>query len=120
MFIFSPDVLCAQPNVDAGQIRHNRFRLAMSAGDNCHYGMDRVFPRHFVQTARKAAVGEELATAVLDEIADCAPTAMADAMVRLPSDFPEQISSSIREGVFRRLGRITQWNARKCAGRREA
>jgi len=57
------DVLSAQPNVDAGQIRHNRFKLAMAVGDNRHWVVDQIAPRHFIQTARSAGVGEKVVNA---------------------------------------------------------
>ncbi|MGO8790425.1 MAG: hypothetical protein ACLQVL_23995 [Terriglobia bacterium] len=40
----------AQSSVDAGQIRQNSFRLAMAVGDNRHYRINSITPRHFLQT----------------------------------------------------------------------
>src|SRR3954468_9007151 len=50
------DVMSTQPNVDAGEIRHNRMKLAMAVGDNRHYTIDSIVPRHFLQTAAGAGV----------------------------------------------------------------
>jgi hypothetical protein len=41
--------MSAQPNVDAGEIQHNRMKLAMAVGDSRHYVMDEIMPRHFLQ-----------------------------------------------------------------------
>jgi len=49
------DVMSAQPNVDAGEIRHNAMKLAMTVGDSRHYVIDSIMPRHFLQTAANAA-----------------------------------------------------------------
>jgi HipA-like C-terminal domain len=42
------DVMSAQPNVDAGEIRHNAMKLAMAVGDSRHYVIDSIVPRHFL------------------------------------------------------------------------
>jgi serine/threonine-protein kinase HipA len=103
------DVLSAQPNVDAGQIRHNRFKLAMAVGDNRHWVVDQVLPRHFVQSAGNAGVGEKVAGAILDELADTALTKVEEALASLPNNFPAEVAASIHTGIQKRLNSITLW-----------
>jgi len=43
------DVISAQPSFAAGEIRPNQFRLAMAVGDNRHYRINTIAPRHFLQ-----------------------------------------------------------------------
>jgi serine/threonine-protein kinase HipA len=105
------DVLSAQPNVDAGQIRHNKFKLAMAVGDNRHWVMDSILPRHFIQTALRASVGEDLVRAILEEFGDNADKAAAETLASLPADFPNDVSTSIREGLQRRLKSIALWKS---------
>jgi serine/threonine-protein kinase HipA len=62
------DVMSAQPNVDAGEIRHNGMKLAMAVGDSRHYTIDSILPRHFLQTAANAGVPASLVQGILDEI----------------------------------------------------
>ena len=50
-----PRLLGRQPNVDAGEIRHNAMKLAMTVGDSRHYVINSIMPRHFLQTAANAA-----------------------------------------------------------------
>ena len=50
------DVMSAQPALDAGQLRRNRMRLANAIGDNRHYVVDEITPRHFVQTAARGGL----------------------------------------------------------------
>jgi serine/threonine-protein kinase HipA len=96
------DVMSAQPNVDAGQIRHNRMKLAMAVGDKRHYVIDSIAPRHFLQTAAKYGVPPVLVQGIMDEIEKDADRAIDVAVKNLPSQFPEEITSSIIEGVRRR------------------
>jgi serine/threonine-protein kinase HipA len=97
------DVMSAQPNVDAGQIRHNRMKLAMAVGDKRHYVIDSIMPRHFLQTAEKCGVPAPLVQGILDEIGNAAERAIDAALKDLPAGFPEAIASSIVEGMRRRL-----------------
>jgi serine/threonine-protein kinase HipA len=97
------DVMSAQPNVDARQIRHNRMKLAMAVGDKRHYVIDSITPRHFLQTAGKCGMSGTLVQAILDEIAGDADRAIDAAVKDLPAGFPEAIVSSIVGGVRQRL-----------------
>ncbi len=97
------DVMSAQPNVDAGQIRHNRMKLAMAVGDKRHYVIDLIVPRHFVQTATSSGVSPTLVKGILDEIANDANRAIEAAVKNLPAGFLHAIVSSIVDGMRRRL-----------------
>lgn len=97
------DVMSAQPNVDAGEIRHNAMKLAMAVGDNCHYTIDQIMPRHFLQTAARAGVPASLVQGILDEIENDTDRAIDAAVNSLPPGFPERIVSSVIEGVRRHL-----------------
>ncbi len=97
------DVMSAQPNVDAGQIRHNRMKLAMAVGDQHHYVIDSIMPRHFVHTAASCAVPAALVQGILDEIAHDADRAIEAVVKGLPAEFPQAIVSSIVDGMQRRL-----------------
>jgi serine/threonine-protein kinase HipA len=85
------DVISAQPSVDAGQIRHNKMKLAMAVGDNRHYAVDSVMPRHFLQTAAQAGLGESIVRSIFDDIRAVAPKAVERVRASLPPIFPEAI-----------------------------
>lgn len=97
------DVMSLQPNLDAQQIRRNRMKLAMSAGNNRHYVLDTILPRHFVQSAEQAGVPGSVVAEIMDELANRMPGAIAEATRQLPPDFPKHMRKSIFDGITRRL-----------------
>jgi serine/threonine-protein kinase HipA len=97
------DVISAQPSANAGQIRRNRLKLAMAVGDNRHYVVSEISPRHFIQTAARAGIGERIAAAALAEIAEALPRAIDTVTNALPAGFPEQIAMAIAEGARARM-----------------
>jgi serine/threonine-protein kinase HipA len=100
------DVMSAQPAVDAGQMRHNRMKLAMAVGKNNHYVIDTIMPRHFVQTAEVAGIPADTIPGILSELVAEAPAALEKVREELPASFPEKIYNSIANGVRRRLRRV--------------
>lgn len=70
------DVLSAQPLVDAGTLRHNRFKLAMSAGHNNHYRMDEIQTRHFRETSDAAGLAQKTVDGIVRELDDAIPAAL--------------------------------------------
>jgi serine/threonine-protein kinase HipA len=97
------DVMSAQPNIDAGKIRHNQMKLAMAVGDRRHYVFDSILPRHFFQTAARGGMPKLLVQSIFDEIAGAADQAIQIATEKLPGDFPEAMLSSVVGGMRRRL-----------------
>jgi len=97
------DVISAQPSVDSKQVPWKHFCLAMSFGDKPHYEVRQVAPRHFAQTANRAGIGKQVVSSLIEELLDIFPTVIENVLVDLPSIFPEEIGSSIIEGVKRRL-----------------
>jgi len=98
------DVMSTQPLLDARQIQRKHMRLAMAVGDTRHYILDTILPRHFIQSAEQAGMSAEMVNAVMTELIEQAPRAIASAQEQLPGDFPESISESIVGGLQRRLG----------------
>ena len=66
------DVMSAQPAVDSGQLRRSRYKLALAVGDNRHYVMATIQPRHFVQTALRQGMDSRVVGEVCAELADTA------------------------------------------------
>jgi serine/threonine-protein kinase HipA len=113
------DVMSAQPNVDAGEIRHNRMKLAMAVGDKRHYVIDSVAPRDFVQAAEKCRLPASLAQGILEEVEGSADRAIDEALKGLPAGFPGAISKSIIEGIRRRLRLFAHPRVSKLLSRRK-
>src|SRR5262249_40203162 len=82
------DLISAQPHVDAGQIRGNRFKLAMAVGDNRHYVMHTILPRHFAQTAARAGVPAAVVTDLFDELHQDVTAAIEKTLSQMPRGFP--------------------------------
>jgi serine/threonine-protein kinase HipA len=68
------DVISLQPSVDANQIQHSKMKFAMAIGDNRHYVLDTIMPRHFSQSAAKAGVG--FVQPIFDELRETAEAAI--------------------------------------------
>jgi serine/threonine-protein kinase HipA len=100
--IFPPDLPGVAPHA-RGEIRHNAMKLAMAVGDNRHYVIDSIMPRHFLQTAASCGVPASLVQTILDEIENDTDRAIDAAVNDLPSGFPERIVSSVIDGMRRRL-----------------
>ena len=71
--------------------------------DNRHYIIRTVAARHFIQTANRAGIGEELVTSIFDELRGTAEAAIDREVAKLPNDFPEEVANSIVSGMKRRL-----------------
>lgn len=97
------DVISAQPSLDAGQIRKNKMKLAMSIGKDRHYVISTIMPRHFIQTAELAGTDVSLVEDVFGTILSKADEAVKNVATNLPSEFPENISRSILGGFEERM-----------------
>lgn len=100
------DIMSAQPAVDAGQIRHNRLKLAMSVGDRRRYVIGSIVPRHFIQTADACGLPRGTMEAIFAQLADTLPDAIETVMAALPEGFPEALANSIVGGIRARLALI--------------
>lgn len=100
------DVLTAQPSLDTGQIQRNRFKLALSVGKNRHYPIGEIMPRHFVQTARLAGIGEALVRQILEDITETIDPAVESVVGGLPPGFPDQLIASVKTALKSRSALI--------------
>lgn len=100
------DVMSAQPAVDAHQLAHNRYKLAMAAGEKRHYVVKRVLPRHFVQSGTQCGIEGKAIARMLEELADAGAKRMEKVVSALPGSFPGKLVASIVDGAKDRLERI--------------
>jgi len=101
-FVLAPlyDIISAQPIVDGGRITHNRYKLAMSVGDNNRYQIMRISKRHFEQTAEAAGLPKGTVVQLCEELDTAIPGAL-DAIEKLADNtvsaaLIESISSGVR------------------------
>ena len=97
------DVMSTQPLLDAGQLRRNQMRLAMAVGDNRHYRIHNILPRHFLQSAVKAGMPKHALLEIMEQLCIQMPLAIDTVSDALPPDFPEQLRDAITEGILSRL-----------------
>lgn len=100
------DILSAQPSLASGQIHKKQMKLAMFAGTNHHYVVDRICGRHIAQTVERAGLPSALAKEVMEEVAAQAVAAKQELEQTLPPDFPEFLHRTIWEGIAARLGNL--------------
>jgi serine/threonine-protein kinase HipA len=102
------DVMSAQPAIDGKQIQHNKTKLAMAVGDNNHYVLSRVSPRHFQQTANKCGIPAATVADIFKDLVATAPAAIAGALEALPDKFSREMAEQIVEGFKTRLKKIEE------------
>ncbi len=97
------DVLTAEPSFAEGKIPMNKYRLAMSVGKNHHYRFDEIMPRHFIQTAKRADIGEDMARTIIADLASATPDVLDQTFANLPEDFPVELLEGLEPGLRKRL-----------------
>jgi serine/threonine-protein kinase HipA len=100
------DVMSVQPNLDLGEVRQNKVKLAMAVGNNRHYTINSIAPRHFIQTGEAAGLPANITQDILEELLTHVPQAIERAWQGLPSKFPGVIAKSIKKGMLNRLDKI--------------
>ena len=103
------DIMTAQPNLDAGQLRHNQMKFAMAVGNRRHYVLRTIRPHHFVQSAIRAGVDQMRLDKIFKKILVAAPVAINHTIAKLPEDFPQQLLDSMLQGVNQRLRIIEEY-----------
>ena len=103
--------MSAQRAVDAGQLRRNEFRLALSVGDNRHYIMAGILPRHFAQTVAREGMHPQVIHDICAELADTAETSIAATLESMPEDYPAELAESVTGGIRARLRLIERFLA---------
>lgn len=97
------DILTAQPSLDLDQIARKQMKLAMAVGTNRHYRIDRIDPRHFLQTAAAVRLPETVLKAALAHVVEHGERAFSRVTELLPGDFPEAIHASVSAAAVTRL-----------------
>ena len=104
-FVMTPlyDVMSAQPAVDAGQLRERDFKMALAVGNNRHYVIGTILPRHFAQTAAREGISAQVIDEICRELVDGADMAIETVLRSLPEGFPGELADSVIDGFRRRL-----------------
>ncbi|GMQ76692.1 MAG: type II toxin-antitoxin system HipA family toxin [Gammaproteobacteria bacterium] len=97
------DVMSAQCAIDAHQLTWNQMKLAIAVGNNNHYRVNTILPRHFEQTAARNGISAAVIEQLFTEITARAESAIEDTLTALPENFPADIAESITGGLRNRL-----------------
>ena len=101
------DVMSAQQLFLREQVQRKDMKLAMSVGNNGHYHIHEIQPRHYQQTAARAGLPKETVDWALEEVVDALPDAIGIACESLPADFPQELREAIVAGAMQRRNVIT-------------
>jgi len=102
-----------QPAVDANQLRRNKMKLALAVGDNRHYAVHEIMPRHFLQTAAKSGIPASAVQSILNDLLEAGQSAVRKATEELPAGFPEELAQSIVSGLRARMRLVDQSATKK-------
>ena len=97
------DILSSQPIVDAGRIQHNRYKLAMSVGNNNRSRVDAVQKRHFEQTAEAAGMPKGVVNELAEELQAKLPGALEAIAAYADNTVPLALIESIAGGARSRM-----------------
>lgn len=97
------DVMSAQCAIDAHQLTWNQMKLAIAIGNNNHYRVNTILPRHFEQTAARNGIPAAVIEQLFAEITAGAESAIEETLTALPENFPADIAESITGGLRNRL-----------------
>lgn len=95
------DVMSAAPYLE---LSPHKIKLAMSVGNNRHYRVKGVLPRHFYQTALKAGIQSEDIDEIFSDLVDQKDRAISEVIEQATAvGVPELMTGSIIEGFEHRL-----------------
>ena len=97
------DIMSAQPNYDAGQIRRRQLKLAMAVGSRRTYPIFGIAPHHFGQSAKAASMSDEVAAHIFAEVAESLEEALEHTISAMPEGFPTGIAESIGTAMRERI-----------------
>lgn len=107
------DILSAHPVIGhgAGKVAPQKAKLAMAIrGQNNHYLIDRIQPRHWLAQARSSGLTEAWAKDLLGELADCTGKVLEDMAQKLPADFPGDVAQAIFAGIQDQRDKLAAWH----------
>lgn len=86
------------------------FKLAMglNASKGKKTAIDKIYPRHFLATAKLLKFPEVQMHEILSDFARMIPAALDNVKTSLPTDFPENVVTAVETNVLRLHGRLSR------------
>lgn len=82
--------------------------MGLTATKKKKYEINKIYPRHFLDTARSVSFSTEKMQHILDDMQVELPKAIEHLKTRLPEDFPEEVSSAILENSLKMVKRLSK------------
>lgn len=108
------DVLSAHPIIGNGanQLPRQKIKLAMAIrGQENHYLLDKIQPRHWLALAEQCGLGARLAQQLIAEVVQATPVAIEHASRQLPADYPMDVADAIFSGMRGQCEKLTKTGA---------
>ncbi|MDB5813694.1 MAG: toxin HipA [Rhodocyclales bacterium] len=103
------DVVSAHPIIGKGknQLSPTKAKLAMSVhGSANYYGIQQIQRRHWHATARKTGLGQDTASAIIEELLDATHAVVDEVSGQLPDTFPQDLADTIFDGMQKQCARL--------------
>lgn len=103
-------VLLRLPQEDGTGIHISDLKLAMglNASKGKKTAIDKIYPRHFLATAKVLKFPEVQMHEILSDFARMIPAALDNVKTSLPTDFPENVVTAVETNVLRLHGRLSR------------
>ncbi|MXR70983.1 type II toxin-antitoxin system HipA family toxin [Shewanella sp. JBTF-M18] len=112
------DILSIYPAIGGKGLNIRDAKLAMSlkASKGKKTQLDKIFPRHFIQTAKAVGFDTDSMANIMIEMADVLDFVIMKVKAELPEGFPDHIRDAILDGLKARGARMTVDNIWQACG----
>ncbi len=102
------DVLSVFPVVNKKGVNIRQVKLAMGlkATKGKKYHINKIYPRHFIETAKQVGFETAKMESILNEIKAGTEQIIIETQAKLAMDFPKKISESIFSGMLKQLKKL--------------
>lgn len=102
------DILSAYAVLGGKGLNIKQLKLAMGleATRGKKYAINKIYARHFLDTAKIIGFSQEAMQQILDDMLDALPKAIERLKQRLPMDFPDHIADQIFDNSLKTLGKL--------------
>ncbi|MFK7886970.1 MAG: type II toxin-antitoxin system HipA family toxin [Gammaproteobacteria bacterium] len=103
------DVMTVQHLLERGTVTRRQAKMAMSVGDNRHYRLHDIQPRHFAQTVASAGLSQTVVTRAFSDLVNAMPDAVEHCCEDSDRELPTELLDGVRAGVKRRISAAAKW-----------
>ncbi|MEI8633526.1 type II toxin-antitoxin system HipA family toxin [Vibrio sp. PP-XX7] len=102
------DILSVYPVIGGRglNIRDAKLAMGLNATKGKKYAIDKIFPRHFLTTAKAVSFSQTSMTAIMQQFYEDTPQVIERVKGQLPESFPTHISETILDGLSHRAKRL--------------